>query len=307
MYIGSIEYVLGEKRKICTEELLDAAKVQAVMLGGLQFYRKSSSSPEKLAMTAISKCLAKTSVNKNGIKAVVYATTMDTVTMNGRFDYKYIEANMHSFDLSGAYPFGVFLSQCANIISALRFARNTIIAENIDSVIIVTTDVIPETSSRFMKDDLSILSDGASACIVSRHPLEYKIDNITQSINYSLDNIANPLSATFARANEIGKITRQHFVNEREAACLLKQIFTNNYNIPTMKFYAQQFTNEMGEGAFDKIYMKNVRENGHAFSSDTLINLKDYSDDGKLSLGDQVLLCATGQNRWGMVTLTVAK
>ncbi len=301
--ILGLNYFLGNIEPIETI-INDEKLVEIFNKKGVFSFSNARCTPAELAYSSINKTLKDANIDRMEIDALVYASTS---FWEKRFYTEYdIAWLMHTLELNNAFPIGVFLPGCANAINALHMAVNLIKADGYKNILVVTTDKVnPENNKfRLMSPDISILSDAASSFIVSSDTS--KIDYIFEGVyhhsfphmwnlDYEHDFVAN-LMATFKGSQiAIDNILKKCGVEKNE----ISKIFMNNYNIPVVQMIGKQ--NKFNE---NQLYLENIKKFAHAYASDTLINLKDYSVVNDMSTGDKFLLLGTGHKNWAGTILT---
>ncbi len=304
--ISGLNYTLGDIEPIAGI-FKDKTLVSDFLKKGVVNFSNANCTPAELALASINKTLSESATERLEIEALVYASTS---FWEKRFYTEYdIAWLMHELGLNNAFPIGVFLPGCANAINALHVAVNLIKADGYRNVLVVTTDKVkPESPDyRLMKPDISVLSDAASSFIVSSDvdKINYNVEGIYHhsfphmwNLDYENDFVAN-LIATFKGSQiAIDSILSKCKTEVGD----IKKIFMNNYNVPTVKMIGKQ--NGFGE---NQLYLENISKFAHAYASDTLINLKDYSDAQSISIGSRYLLLGTGHKNWAGTILTRAK
>ncbi|GAA5557103.1 hypothetical protein Asch01_01821 [Acinetobacter schindleri] len=301
--ILGLNYFLGNIESIETI-INDEKLVEIFNKKGVFSFSNARCTPAELAYSSINKTLKNVNIDRMEIDALVYASTS---FWEKRFYTEYdIAWLMHTLELNNAFPIGVFLPGCANAINALHMAVNLIKADGYKNILVVTTDKVnPENNDfRLMAPDISILSDAASSFLVSSDmsKIDYTVEGIYHhsfphmwNLDYEHDFVAN-LMATFKGSQiAIDNILKKCDVEKDE----ISKIFMNNYNVPVVQMIGKQ--NKFSE---NQLYLENIKKFAHAYASDTLINLKDYSVVNDISIGDKFLLLGTGHKNWAGTILT---
>ncbi len=289
---------MGERLPLGRLGGVEPARIAALESSGLRAFASSGLSPEEMAYEAARTALARSGGDPADVGALVYCTTMLTVRSAG-FSYEGVNALLERLGLRRAYPLGIFLSHCSNLVAGIRTARNLVLAEGLEHVLVVSTDKAGDDRHRLMKDDLSVLSDGACACIVSSAPGPFSIDGIAQHIDTGLRAVANPIQSLKRNSDGI----RAPWSRLRESlgweADGVRAVMTGNYNLNTLQFM------RLGLGMRDsQMFLGNVPRNAHAFSADLLINFEDYLRQRGARNGDRFLVFGAGNERWGAVALS---
>jgi 3-oxoacyl-[acyl-carrier-protein] synthase-3 len=298
VYISGISYVLGELESITEIEELqsNAMSMDNFLALGLESYAVSVSSPSEMAIEAGRKCLEETGVLPERIDMVIYATETFGSPSFSREDIRKFCA---ALNLRRAYPQGLFLSECANIQTGLRMASDSIISGRSRNVLLVTTDKCMDGDTRILPPNLSILSDGASACLItSEKPSSgfQVIDTFcwTDPELYFVDpskNFKEYFQRTLAGVKSVGTTLLE---NNKLHPTDITGVIVNNYNTSIMYTLVTQigFT-------LEQTCLNNLAAFGHAFASDNLINLKTHCANINSQKDDLFLLSASGPTTWG--------
>lgn len=81
--------------------------------------------------------------------------------------------------LVNAYPVGVTLSECANFPVALRIGR-ALLADGCRHVLLIVVDCISRQDSRIVPPQISVKSDAAASCLLSRTGGDFQVEAIAQ-------------------------------------------------------------------------------------------------------------------------------
>lgn len=300
LYISNIAYALGDVQSI--KEIKSDSKtdeIELLLATGMEKFRKSPKSNEELAYEAAEKTLKESDTAPEEIGALIFSTTV--LSLETKFNIRIIDRILLDFGLKNAYPLGYFLSNCANIIGAIKFAASLIRSGDHQTILVVVSDKLPKDEERFMESNESILSDGAVSFILSSGKGEYELLHLTQKIDPSyvsekfnvtgyLKRCAAGIKSTFA---ELVKL-------DNSAISDYKKVFIGNYNLMVQRIYS----NELGM-AQDQLFLDNIPRIGHVFSSDLLINYKDFVDTNTdtLKSGDLFGFIGIGPSRWETFSL----
>lgn len=302
VFMSGIGYALGELHDVdALEELRRQPDLlESLLVLGLKTYTRVDVSPATLAKRAMIQTLERTGIAPTEVSAVVYGTT--SFWCADFYRRQEISRVMHELGLVNAYPIGVTLSECANLQSALRVAVNLVRSEGHSNVLLVVTDRISDHDSRIVPPQISVKSDGAAACLVTRGvPGDYEICAIEQSIDTALwDMDVHHQVAEYLRktADGIKVMIGRMFARLGKCAADFDFLVPNNYNISVLRTFGALL-------GFDpaRIYMENVRRTAHVVAADNLINLKDLADWRPLRSDALVLLLGSGPNLWGCTVL----
>lgn len=298
VYISGISYKLGELESITEIEELQKTPIslENFLALGLESYAVSAQAPYEMAIDAAMECLEATGISPNKVDAVIYATETFSRTHFSRND---IRVFCNTLNLKRAYPHGLFLSECANIQTGIRMACNMIQSGEARNVLLVTTDKCMDGESRILPPNLSILSDGASACLISAEKPNEGFEIVdtfcwTDPELFFVDPSANFkdfFQRTLAGVKSVGSTLLE---NNNYHPTEIKGIVVNNYNNSIMYTLVTQvgFT-------LEQTCLSNLPVFGHAFASDNLINIKTLCSNIKSQKDDLFVISASGPTTWG--------
>lgn len=307
--IRSIRYALGESRPLAGLGLAPthAAALDALHEKGVLQYAESTLSPVELAYEAARRTLDDARLPAAEVDAVIYATTS---FWNERFrkesDIAWLQ---HKLGLADAFPVGVFMPGCANAVVAVRMAINLVRAEGCRHVLVVTTDkVMPgDAARRVMWPDVSVLSDGAAAALVScAGGGEWDVLGIAQRSApqmWDLDGTSNLAAFLVGTVRGASRTVAGLLATTGLQAAQFRHLITNNYNVPVMRMIASRCG-----FAPEQAYLGNVARFAHAYAADVLVNLQDATgaDAGGRAPGALHFLLATGHKNWAAMVLRAA-
>jgi hypothetical protein len=289
VYLTRIAVTLGEQEPIETGAKLTAAELELLRSEGLRSCRVSSEPAVSLAAAAARESLR--SAAAPNIDLVV-VTSMEPRQLEGWS--LLVAAGIPKVPITA-----VSGDACANLLPALRLARNAILAGDARRVLVVTADVMP-WADRYLVGGPTVLSDGAAACIVAAEPdgPSFEILGFGTTMNAGHDEhdfpnanaqiIATSMRAAAGRLPATGDPTPYSYV------------LTPNYGERTRQFLALAAGLKGAEG-----YAPVVAEVGHCFSADALINLQLLAGDGVRG-GDKVAVLATSFRSWSVMALRYA-
>ncbi len=298
VYLSGTSYVLGEIESI-TEilELQEEPMSMENFLGlGLESYAITKEEPYQMAVQAAKETISKTEKSQDRIDVVIYATETFGDVKHTRED---IRKFCTELGLNRAYPYGLFLSECANIQAGIKMAAGMIISGNATNILLVTTDKVIDGETRILPPSLGILSDSAAACIISSEKPKkgFQILNTfswTDPELYFVDptkNFKDFFQRTVAGVKSVGVTILE---NEGLHPTDIKGVIVNNYNTSIMYTLVTQigFT-------LEKTCLNNLSRFAHAFAADNLINLETLCEDTQSETGDMFLVTASGPTTWG--------
>lgn len=306
-YISDIEFAVGDRREL--EDLAEHIPEKRISLFrkfGLKYYYEYSGSVYDIALEAAKKTVKG---NEKDIGTLVFSTGSfhSPPSPYNRVDgIKDLNQLLKGLGID-AYPYGVYLSDCANIISAIRIGKNFLMEEQFENslrqknnhVCIITSDVTGVDESRIVPPGTSIKSDSASSCIISSKPRKnsFKIGDIHQYHNKEmLGNTALSYEDYIIQVSKCIDFIRKKNLDEKNQT--FQHILTNNYSNSYIKtFSLSLLANE------DIFYKEQIPNFAHCFSSDLLINLNQLCITRQLNHGDCILAIASGPSSISSICL----
>ncbi|MBF9128540.1 hypothetical protein I0C86_05985 [Plantactinospora sp. S1510] len=190
--------------------------------------------------------------------------------------------------------------ECGNLGLGLRVARAMVMAEGLGSVLLVTADrSVGDT--RYLPDGLTVLSDGAAACLVTAEPPAGGFAVHRMAVSVQADAVAAGIGMQTARTtlSGISRAVRRLFADASVTPEDCRYLVTGNYGTAIQSLFAAAV------GLPQTVVRAPLREAmGHCFSADVLMNLETLRVDGELDPGDRLLLLTTGSRGW---TVTLAE
>jgi 3-oxoacyl-[acyl-carrier-protein] synthase-3 len=189
--------------------------------------------------------------------------------------------------LDAALVLGLTQQACTGLLGSLRVARALLCAEpQMSRVLCVTADRFPEGA--LYEQAYNLMSDGATACIVSKEPRGFRLvacGGITSG-GLSLVSDDEAAGSFFAFGHRvITDVLAEARVSIRELAWLVPQ----NVNSRASEILARLLGIDPSRVAFPTL-----AEVGHVVSGDNLINLARLVEAGQVRAGDRVLLFMAG-------------
>ncbi|WP_078124957.1 3-oxoacyl-ACP synthase [Leptospira alexanderi] len=288
MFLYNIAYRLGETQSISQlSSFTDDDQIELLRTLGLSNYCKMTKSLKSEISLTIADTLKE-------IQEPIDALVVSTSTLN---DKKVLNSDLSealvSNGLENIPPIGVFLSDCGNIVSALRVCKGLIENEGKKQILLILFDRCVDEKDRLMKPAISILSDAVATCLISAVPISesYQITNIVQISNHKvrlLDPDQDFLKHLKFFGEGIKKLGEDFYSLNNTEPSAYDHLITNNYNLSVLRLIYQQLrmTSEV-------LYKDNLANIAHSFSMDTLIALKN-------DFHGNIALLSTGVSTWGL-------
>ncbi|MEV4831250.1 hypothetical protein AB0K25_23425 [Micromonospora sp. NPDC049257] len=294
-YLSSIAHLHGTKNLV--RELDEVGADNPRLLDdGLESYGVTTMSSIEMAGEVGARALAGGLVPD----AIVYATE----TADGDGVRRNNVRLARAVDAPGAATQTVAGHGCANLGLLLGTVQGLFATTDVDTVLVVTADRVVGRG-RMMDAELSVLSDGAAAALVTRHRpagdgLVLLVNGMALRSDWRGDLTDNSPAAQ--RRNVL--LGRSAVKAAREATGRGPRDFThalfNNYRLP-----AQRFLTGAAGYSFDQLLPGRLAAHAHEFAADLLVNADLLAADGVLTAGDRLALVATGPHSWAVIDAEV--
>lgn len=295
IFIDNINYIIGDTKSINVGDNRYFQQVELLETLGLANYSQVEFSNEEL----IYKCAERTFLKTNKtIDSLIIAST--SLEYSDQFNIlRKIDYFLNQYNIT-VYPIGYSLSNCANLIGAIRIAISLIISEDINNILVVISDKVKSYSERFMESSESFLSDGAVGFIVSCESGEYEINNLNQTIDtsYTMNEQYNISEYYYDTARLMKSAISNMALMDNIQVENYSKIILGNYN----KMLQNMFQKIDGISE-DQLFFDNVSKIAHVFSSDLLINLINSEEKKHLKIGEKCLLVGFGPHRCEVLSL----
>ncbi|HJP73670.1 MAG TPA: 3-oxoacyl-[acyl-carrier-protein] synthase III C-terminal domain-containing protein [Pseudonocardiaceae bacterium] len=292
LYLCGIEYVHGDRHDIA--EL--AGQLDPDLLSpdtGLSCYRASDLAIWELAADAGARTLKAASTPPD---LVIYMTENDHVASDSLNDL------VRSLDLPDARYVRGSGHDCGNFGPALSLARQALASGEHRQVLILLADKVID-GDRSQADKLSVVSDGAAACLVTTEPpgidgVRFAVNGIstvtdTEATSGSeagdriLATVALAAAGTAAIAGQTGRVAKDF----------------DHLLFPNYRAIAQQFLCSALAVPLDKLLFGPMAEFGHCFSADSLVSLAHCASTDEIRPGEHVLAFGDGQYSWSSLAI----
>ena len=298
-------YVVGEERDLL--DLASAGESQDILASlrtyGIKKFRKSSSPPEEMAAQSIRKTLEASGTDPRRVGMVVYATE---TYWHSDYLARAIGKMLSKVGMAHAYPIGFYGSACGNMVPALENALDLLATGKEEHILLVTVDAERPGCSRVIDPPVSVSSDGAASCLLTRSPGRgFLIRKLSRGVHkFSGSTDAGPQGLGMLQDTQ--SALRRFFGRHLEGLGLspgdYERVITHNYIHPTLKLYAMT----MGFSS-RQLFLENVGRMAHLSLNDCLVNLADCCSMHPPVPGQRYLLMGNGLNpglsMWGFATL----
>jgi 3-oxoacyl-[acyl-carrier-protein] synthase-3 len=202
-----------------------------------------------------------------------------------------------AFNLDRAPAIGLNQQACTSMIGALRLAKALIRDdEDVQRVLCVTADRFPEGA--LYEQAYNLISDGASACIVSGVPTGYKVLSCHAITNGALAQASDD-ETVGSYFNYTHRLLRETLAKAKLTEADIDWVIPQNTNVNAWKILARLLKIDV-----DRVFFRSIDEVGHIISSDNVVNLVKLEETAKVRPGARLLLFMAGFGlNWQSVVL----
>ncbi|MGH3737355.1 MAG: 3-oxoacyl-[acyl-carrier-protein] synthase III C-terminal domain-containing protein [Micromonosporaceae bacterium] len=244
-----------------------------------------------------------------GLDAILYATCLPgNGTVGDEAAWRSSRDVMHLMDYPAsrlqadlgqprAAVIGVTQQGCTGMLGAVRLAHALLVAEpEWQRVLCVTADRFPE-GARY-EHSYNLISDSAAACVVAREPGRFRFVAAEQITNGGLHAATDDetIGTYFSYTREL---VRQVLARAGLSASDLDWVVPQNTNRRAWQILSRLIGIDAAT-----VWQPTLPDNGHAISADTIVNLAELADSGRVRPGQRVLLVVAGYGlNWQAVLL----
>lgn len=293
LHLCALEYVHGDRRSIAElsgrpdPELLDPDS-------GLTYYRASDQEIWQLAAAAGTRTLA---VSAELPDLVVCVTENDHGSDS-------MTCLIRALDLPAARYFRISGHDCGNLGPALVFARQALASGEHRSVLLLLADKVLD-GDRNPASRLSVISDGAVACLVTDRPTDFG------GAKFAVHGMAAITDLHAANPGEAGEgIMSTVALPIAGAAAITQQTGRelkdfDHLVFPNYRVIIQEFLCSAMGAPPERLLVGPIAEFGHCLSADILMTLRHCANSGQIRPNDHVLASCDGPTSW--TTLAVER
>jgi 3-oxoacyl-[acyl-carrier-protein] synthase III len=305
VHIYGIAYAVGQTRRIDEIPSLRTAEEEDVLAllttMGLEHYCEAQGRPMELAITAVERTLAAAGLSATHVDMVLLASTTFDTRSYYTDDFAHFT---RATGLEHVTPIGVYLSECANIVSALRLAASLLAARHARRILLVALDTFAGDAARLRNKAMTVNSDGAAACIVSSESgpaPSFELLGLAQATHQQARLETDPTARFMTILKGVREAVEAVKLDLGPDTARIRTLLTNNYHMQCQRMLALQCN--MSHRA---VFIDNLSKYAHLSSSDTLVNLLDYANKTG-AVGEPVLAIATGLATWGAMGWRITK
>jgi 3-oxoacyl-[acyl-carrier-protein] synthase-3 len=201
------------------------------------------------------------------------------------------------FGLDAAALVGIGQQACTGLLGSIRIGTALLAAEpDLRRALCVTADRFPEGA--LYEQAFNLVSDGASACLLSREPRGFRVLAAHQVSNGALV-LADAEQTAGAFFPYMHRLVTQLLAKADMRPAQLDWLVTQNTDHKAWQVLASLLGMELG-----RFYSPTQATVGHVVSSDCLANLAALERDPRLRAGQRVLVAMAGYgSHWQAVLL----
>ncbi len=291
--ISAISYVLPptflELSELAARGLLESQAL-ALAAFGFRGVHVSEQPADDLALTALEQLLEEERRDPESIDLLLYAGAIPDshrVAVSGALEgFTYPAARLqYEAGLTRATTMGISQTGCTGLMTAVALAADHLRANpEARRVVCVSADVLPAGACREVL--YNVISDGACALLVERHAPRNRIlghRQIAKGYYWNPGACRNELvAAYFPTARALLGETLQHLSLTTDDIAM---VVPHNVSLRSWHILLPLLGLPV-----DRLFHENIAAKGHCIAADNFINLKDASDQGRITPGDRLLL-----------------
>jgi 3-oxoacyl-[acyl-carrier-protein] synthase III len=205
--------------------------------------------------------------------------------------------------ITHAVPYANWLSSCGNLGPSIGAALGLVHSNQHRCVLLAAADRLADGRSRLTKNNMSVVSDAAAACIITDAPGEFEILGVFSAGSLSListQDAGNSWDVFLKLRTELKGFDNTVADRLGRRVCTLQYIIADN---------AHSMMLEIFRAAMDIVpdrFLTPSKPCGHMFAVDTLWSLRQLVNHGMLNAEDVVGLLNIGDLTWSLVVLRLA-
>lgn len=247
-------------------------------------------SPLEMTEKAVLRLLTKNRLDPLCVDTVILYHTINLLSLEPK---TFVGEVQRKLGLKNAVAFSVAGQHCASPITALRVARNMIVAGSAQTVLLLGCDFFAGSLMREIIG-ISLQGEGASCAVVQGNCESNRVVAISTYVDGSLYKGTAATETELAKFDLVYYLASYRLIRSTLAKASLtlddiRLIIPHNINWPSWrKILAVLRCTE------HKLFGGNIARCGHVCSSDLLINLSDAIETGRLQKGDYFMLFTVG-------------
>ena len=255
-----------------------------------------------IAVKVAAQALDESESDPLSIDAVIFFNSMYNAKI-AREDV--VQRIRYELGLKRAIGFSIWGQACSSITTAIRVARDMILAGSAESVMVVGADSLIGARRREL-EGITLMGDGGSAMIVKKN---CATNRLVQIASHDEGSFYRYRGATGQDAEGerytllyfivISRIVQKVLKNAKLKLSDISVIIPHNINLSSWEVVLKTLGCDE-----QKLFSKNICRHGHAFGSDVVVNMVDAIREGRLREGEYALLLTAGLGAcWGSIII----
>lgn len=289
IFIQGLNYYVGALQDISTIDFLkeQPEKLAAYYKMGLKTYSESTIPMIEMAYYSVKKTLKDINIAPTDIDLFIYIAEH-----KGRDEYtgsNDVMALMNYLGLPNAYPMGLFLSDCANIMAGIQVAQALVQCGQARNVMVVCSNRFSSRGiSRSMQPEVAIGSDSAVSLCVSKEKSGFEVLGLKMQKNDPPAPNAPLLDQSIKKIKALRMVTKAIMSETGLTQKDISRVYVNNY-----AELSQIFVENCGFDASLGFY-DNFGKYAHCLAGDTIMSLKDQNEH--IRPGEKIYTMTDGPN-----------
>ena len=246
---------------------------------------------EDLLRPAVENLFSRIDVGPKDVGTIIYCHTIQQVAP---FPHSPLRKIQSEFGMEGAESFSLTMQNCASSITAMDLLRRRFQSKPQEKYAMVITGERAFSPSVQHIPHTTIMGEGATAVLFQNFGDKDEVLGVKQKTLGKFSGGVGLDAATLREFEEkyvptlveiMGAALKEAKLEWNDLACILP----HNINLSSWKRVAKAANYPM-----EKIYLKQLPEQGHCFCSDVFLNYRSAVDEGFLKKGDHYLLASVG-------------
>lgn len=245
------------------------------------------------------RAFAESNIDPATIDTIIYSTCLplngnirDVADFNASADVKRL---MHfpaselqsEFCMTNAFVIGLNQQACTGMLGALRLGRNMLRSEEkLAHILCVTADRFPKAAK--YEQSYNLISDGAAACLLSREPQGFRLDDVHHITNGAMVDASDD-ETVGSYFNYICCLVQESLARTGMTMSDIRWVVPQNTNRRAWQILGRLLGLEP-----EQAYFPSMSTTGHVISADNIVNLAALAHSGELKPGDRILTFMAG-------------
>jgi 3-oxoacyl-[acyl-carrier-protein] synthase III len=299
-FVDSFSFALGDDtHDVDAAVALGRTLTAAPALKDAGFARHHVCRPGTTAYDLARRAVEPIALKLGDVGAIVYSTCLpcnanigDEARFQSTRDVKWlmdfpVSHLQTDFNLGRAAAIGLNQQACTSMLGALRISKALLKDDPaIGRILCVTADRFP--SGALYEQAYNLISDGASACVVSPEPAGYRIVSCHHITNGALAQASDDetVGSYFSYTH---RLLTEQLAKAGLAMDAIDWIVPQNTNVTAWTILTRLLRVDR-----ERVFFGSIGEVGHIISSDNVVNLVRLEESGRVKKGQKLLLFMAG-------------